>query len=71
MKNATADFLTVSDAAAICAVAAATIRQWEAAGKIPALRTAGGMRLFKRADVEQIASTRAARACGLAGLLEA
>lgn len=57
-------FLTVGDAARIVAVVPATIRLWERSGKLPAVRTLGGVRLFHRADVERIAAARGRRRGG-------
>ncbi len=50
--------LTTTDAARIAGVAANTIRLWERLGRLPALRTASGVRLFARADVERVAAER-------------
>lgn len=63
------DLLTVSEAARVLAgldrpVSAATVRLWADAGKIPTVRTAYGVRLFRRSDVEDLAPGRAAVACG-------
>ena len=47
-----------SQAARILAVASETVRTWERVGKLHAVRTAGGVRLFDRADVERLARER-------------
>lgn len=60
-RDEVSDLLTVGDAAKVAGVAAETIRLWERLGKLPAMRTASGLRLFNRADVEQFARRRAAR----------
>jgi DNA-binding transcriptional MerR regulator len=48
-------FLTTTDAARMIGVASETVRQWENIGKLQAFRTASGVRLFARADVERVA----------------
>ena len=57
--NHASDFLTTTDAARIAGVAANTIRLWERLGKIPAQRTASGVRLFRLEDVQRVAAQRA------------
>lgn len=56
-----ADFFTTSDAAQALGVCAATVRVYEADGRLPAVRTLAGWRLFLRADVERLRAERAAR----------
>ena len=51
-------FLTVSDAARLAGVSAQTIRAWERTGRVPAIRTASGVRLFEREVVQRVAETR-------------
>ena len=54
--------LSPADAARILKVVPATIRQMEARGVLAlAARTESGMRLFRRADVEALARTRASQ----------
>jgi excisionase family DNA binding protein len=53
------DLLTPADAARILGVVPATVRQLAITGRLPALRTASGMRLFQRQDVERLAHDRA------------
>jgi DNA-binding transcriptional MerR regulator len=53
--------LTVGDVARELDVAAETIRLWERLGKLHAERTASGIRLFRRDDVERFAKERLAR----------
>jgi len=51
--------LMTGDAAKICDVAPDTIRWWNRAGKLPeAHRTARGVRLYRRAEIERIARER-------------
>ena len=50
--------MTVSEAARELDVAAQTVREWADAGKLPVERTSGGMRLFRRQDVEHIGRER-------------
>lgn len=52
------ELLSVSDAARILGVTPTTVRLMERTGQLPALRTAGGMRLFQRVDVERLATAR-------------
>src|SRR5262245_20190274 len=53
-----APFILTSSAARILGVSRDTVRVWERAGRLRALRTADGVRLFTRADVEQLALDR-------------
>jgi excisionase family DNA binding protein len=55
------DFLSAADAARLLGVVPATVRQMERDGRLPAQRTAGGMRLFRREDVERLRDARTAR----------
>jgi DNA-binding transcriptional MerR regulator len=50
--------LLTNEVARICGVSPATVRLWERNGRLPALRTAGGVRLFARKDAERIAGER-------------
>ena len=54
--------LTSQDAARLAGVSAATVRTWEKTGKLPAVRTAGGIRLFTREDVNRVIAQRTERA---------
>lgn len=54
-----AEYLTVSTVARILNAASETVRAWERAGKLPAIRTASGVRLFLAVDVERFAIQRA------------
>ena len=51
-----AEFLTTADAAKVLGVTPATVRAYEESGRLPAVRTAGGYRLFLRTDVARLAS---------------
>lgn len=53
----TATCLT-NDAARILNVSPDTVRRLERTGVLPALKTAGGVRLFNRTDVERLALER-------------
>lgn len=53
------DFILTTEAAHVLGVSPDTVRAWERLGRLPALRTAGGVRLFNRLDVEQLARDRA------------
>lgn len=48
--------LRIGEAADILGVHVETIRRWEAAGHIAAVRTPTGQRRFSRADVERLAA---------------
>lgn len=53
------DLMTSTDAARVLALSADMVRVLARNGKLPvAGRTIGGVRLFRRADVEQLAETR-------------
>jgi DNA-binding transcriptional MerR regulator len=54
--------MTVADVARKCGVTPASVRAWERLGKLPAMRTEGGVRLFRPEDVQRILRTRAASA---------
>lgn len=45
-------FVLTSEAARILGVSAQSVRQWERLGRLHATKTAGGVRLFARSDVE-------------------
>ena len=51
--------LTVGDAATILSLSVDMVRVLHRQGKLPALRTPGGYRLFLRADVNRAARERA------------
>jgi excisionase family DNA binding protein len=53
--------LTTTDAARAIGVSAETIRAWENSGKLPALRTVSGQRLFSRRDVDRARDQRTSR----------
>lgn len=53
------DRIRIGDAARICGVSVGTIRNWEAAGKLTAQRTATEQRTFRRGDVEALAEKAA------------
>jgi excisionase family DNA binding protein len=60
------DLLTTADAARILGVVPATVRLLERTGKLPALKTPGGQRLFQRQDVQRVADDRRKLAGGSA-----
>jgi excisionase family DNA binding protein len=47
--------LTVSEAARELSKCTDTVREWARRGRLPVIRTEGGLRLFRREDVERIA----------------
>ena len=50
--TAPSDLVLTSEAARILGVSAQSVRQWERMGRLRATKTAGGVRLFSRRDVE-------------------
>lgn len=65
MKNPD-ELLGPYDASKIANVSAQTVRTWGDQGKLTVIRTAGGMRLFRRSEVEQLAQKRQAQGSGQA-----
>ena len=59
--NSDTTFLLTNDAAYILKVAPDTVRYPEKTGRLPALKTSGGVRLFDKKDVERLAREREAR----------
>jgi DNA-binding transcriptional MerR regulator len=57
----TADLILSSEAARICGVSLATVHHWERTGRLSALKTARGVRLFDRAEVVRFAQERERR----------
>lgn len=53
------DLLLPSDAARILRLSVDSVRVLADAGKLPAMRTVGGRRLFRRSDVSDLAQERA------------
>ncbi len=49
------EILTIGEAARVLGIAVETARIWADDGRLPAFRTARGMRLCRREDVEQLA----------------
>jgi excisionase family DNA binding protein len=60
--------IMVSEAARVARVSPDTIRRWEQSGRLEAIRTSGGIRLFSRADVERVAVERARRRSAVNGV---
>lgn len=52
------DLLLTSEVARVAGVSAKTIRVWERTGKLSAQKTATGVRVFSRAQAEQLALER-------------
>lgn len=48
------EFMSIGDVARSFDVTIATVRRWESAGKISAVRTPGNQRRFRRADVDAL-----------------
>ena len=58
-------YLSRADVSRILGVVPATVRQMEARGTLKAAaRTEGGIRLFRRSDVEKLARSRAKKGAG-------
>jgi excisionase family DNA binding protein len=55
------DLLLTSEVARVLGVSPATVCNLERKGDLPATRTASGVRLYVRRDVDALATTRAAR----------
>jgi excisionase family DNA binding protein len=51
MERQAEDFLTPAEVARLAGVTPAAVRLWADTGRIPVLRTPGGLRLFRFADV--------------------
>lgn len=47
-------FLLTGDVARLLHVSPVTVRMWERTGRLTAVRTAGGVRLFDRASVDRL-----------------
>lgn len=60
------DIMLTTEVARFLGKSSEMVRLYERRGKLPAMRTAGGVRLFKRADVLQLAEllVREAKASG-------
>jgi len=52
--------LSTADAAKLLGVVPDTVRLWNRSGRLPAMKTQGGIRLFRRDDVKRVAAERAA-----------
>jgi excisionase family DNA binding protein len=55
------NYLTVSDAARVLNRTGEAVRHYERTGQLAAIRTVGGVRLFKQADVENFKQKLKAR----------
>ena len=66
MPQPSMDILLTSQVARILDVSSETVRLWERLGRLPALKTEKGVRLFDRADVTALAErlARERRATG-------
>jgi DNA-binding transcriptional MerR regulator len=61
MSSRTLDPVFATEAARIIDVSVETIRTWEKTGKLPALKTARGVRVFDRRDCVRLARERETR----------
>jgi excisionase family DNA binding protein len=50
------ELLTIGEAAEYLSVSTQTVRRWADAGSLPAIRTPGNQRRFRREDVEALLS---------------
>ncbi len=55
------DFLSTNDTAKLLGKARDTVLYYERMGKLTPVRTQGGIRLFRRSDVERLAAEKARR----------
>ena len=55
------DLVMTTEAARLLGVAADTVRAWERLGRLRAIKTGRGVRLFSRDDVQRLAAQRAGR----------
>jgi len=60
------DLMTPSDAARVLGLSADSVRVLSDSGRLPAMRTVSGRRLFRRGDVDRLAAERAQTAAGSA-----
>jgi excisionase family DNA binding protein len=60
------DLLTPSDAARVLGLSADSVRVLSDNGRLPAMRTVSGRRLFRRGDVDRLALQRAQNGAGSA-----
>jgi len=58
MSYKTGDLMLIADAARLLGLPAATLRVWDANGKLKAMQTSGGVRLFRRDEVERMVAER-------------
>ena len=52
--DATRDLVSTGEAAKELGVSVQTVRRWEQSGHLPAVRTPGNQRRFRRSDVEAL-----------------
>ncbi len=57
----TFDFLTIGDASRFLERSPDTLRVWDRIGKLPAMRTPSGIRIWLRADVQRMKERLTAR----------
>ena len=60
-KEMESEFMLTGEVSRETGAAGATVIWWERSGKLTALRTASGVRLFRRADVEKLVAERIAK----------
>jgi excisionase family DNA binding protein len=60
-EGATSELMTAGEAARALGISVQTVRSWADRGVLAATRTEGGMRLYRRVDVERYATERSQR----------
>lgn len=64
VAGAPPSILTTGEVALACGVSPETVRLWERTGKLQARKTARGLRLFDRHEVERLARQREIQSMG-------
>ena len=55
-RDTQTELISIGEAGRLLGVSADTLRRWDAAGKLTAVRTIGGQRRFRRDEIEALAS---------------
>lgn len=55
-RDTQTELVSIGEAGRLLGVSADTLRRWDAAGKLTAVRTIGGQRRFRRDEIEALAS---------------
>lgn len=54
MDDSPDDLLSIGEAATVLQASVQTVRRWEQSGHLPAVRTPGNQRRFRRSEVEAL-----------------